>query len=77
MAIAVEAFTAYMNARVRGMKRALMSSAELEVLLDRANAPAMAEALLSSSYEQEMADALTHSEGAKTIEEAVTGHLSV
>ena len=77
MAIAVEAFTAYMNARVRGMKRALMSSAELEVLLDRANAPAMAEALLSSSYEQEMADALTHSEGANAIEEAVTRNLTV
>ncbi len=66
---------AYVNARVRGMRSRLMSSRTLDSFLDKADLQAMTEALLSSPYEVEMAEALTRYEGAEAIEDATSRNL--
>lgn len=75
MALLIESFMAYMSARVRGMKRELLSPTELESLLDRGDPKVMTEVLLASPYEKEMAEALTHASGADAVEDAVTRNL--
>lgn len=75
MALVVNAFTGYMNARVRGMKSGLMSSSDLEAMLEKGDVKAMADLLLSSPYEHEMAESLTSLHGADAIEDAVTRSL--
>jgi ATP synthase A1 C subunit len=68
-------FAAYINARVRGMKSSLMEPSELDSLLDSAGPDAMAELLLTSSYESEVAEALTRYQGADAVEDGVTRNL--
>lgn len=66
---------AYINARVRGMKSSLMDASDLDALLDSAGPEAMADLLLTSGYETEMAEALTRYQGADAVEEGVTRNL--
>lgn len=75
MALIVNAATGYMNARVRGMRSTLLSRSDLEALLDRGHAHGMTELLLTSTYEHEAADSLTHLQGADAVEDAVTRNL--
>ncbi|MFP6582601.1 MAG: V-type ATPase subunit [Candidatus Hydrogenedentota bacterium] len=73
--MAANTFAAYINARVRAMKSSLMESSELDALLDSAGPDAMAELLLTSSYEVEMAEAMTRYQGADAVEDGVTRNL--
>lgn len=57
------------------MRRELLSRTELETLLERNDSKAMTDLLLASPYEHEMAEALTHAEGADAVEDAVTRNL--
>lgn len=68
-------FAAYINARVRGMKSKLMDAGDLDALLDSASPAAMADILLTSEYEVEIAEALTRYQGADAIEDGVTRNL--
>ena len=68
-------FAAYISARVRGMGSALMSRATLDGFLDKGDLKAVTDALLSSPYEVEMAEALTRYEGVEAIEDAVSRNL--
>jgi ATP synthase A1 C subunit len=70
-----ETFAAYINARVRGMKSALFSSSDLTGLVDAADIKALENALLSSPYENEMAESMTRYEGADAVEDAVSKNL--
>lgn len=70
----LETFAANINARVRGMKSQLFSPMEMESLIDR-TPQGMAESLLSSAYEAEMAESLTRYQGADAVEDAVTRNL--
>lgn len=70
-----DALAPYMNSRICGMRSRLLPRAELENLLDLGDAARMADALLSGSYQQEMAEALTRFHGADAVEEAVTRNL--
>ena len=71
----IDKFASYMNARVRGMKSVLLSRAELDGFLQRADVGAMAESLLSSPYEVEMAESMTRYQGADAVEDAVARNL--
>lgn len=66
---------AYINARVRGMKSSLMDSSELDALLDSSGPDAMAELLLTSAYEAEIAEAMTRYQGADAVEDGVSRNL--
>ena len=68
-------FAAYISARVRGMKSHLMESSDLDALLDSAGPDAMAEILLTSAYESEMAEAMTRYSGADAVEDGATRNL--
>lgn len=70
-----EDFAGYVSARVRSMKSQLLEQSELETLIDKNDASAISEALLSSSYEHEMAEALTHLQGPDAIEDAASRNL--
>ncbi|MCH8205217.1 MAG: V-type ATPase subunit [Candidatus Hydrogenedentes bacterium] len=68
-------FAAYISARVRGMASTLMTRGTLDSFLDKGDLKAISEALLSSPYEVEMAEALTRYEGVEAIEDAVSRNL--
>ena len=68
-------FAAYVNARVRGMKSTLLAPSDLNNLLDSADLKALENALLSTPYEFEMAEAMTRFEGADAVEDAVSRNL--
>jgi len=70
-----DALAPYMNSRICGMRSRLLPQAEFENLLDLGDAVRMADALLASPYQQEMAEALTRFHGADAVEEAVTRNL--
>ncbi len=70
-----DALAPYMNSRICGMRSRLLPRAEFENLLDLGDAARMADALLSGTYQQEMAEALTRYHGADAVEEAVTRNL--
>ncbi|PCJ51337.1 MAG: hypothetical protein COA73_17720 [Candidatus Hydrogenedentota bacterium] len=70
-----ETFAAYINARVRGMKSALLSSSDISGLVDSADLKALESALLSSPYENEMAESMSRYEGADAVEDAVSKNL--
>ena len=73
--VSTDIFSSYMNARVRGMKSSLLSRAELDGFLHRADVGAMVESLLSSPYEVEMAESMTRYQGADAVEDAVARNL--
>ncbi|MFP6582328.1 MAG: V-type ATPase subunit [Candidatus Hydrogenedentota bacterium] len=68
-------FAAYINARVRAMKSNLMDSGELDALLDCSGPDAMADMLLISTYETEVAEAMARYQGADAVEDGVTRNL--
>lgn len=70
-----ETFAAYFNARIRGMKSQLLSRSELEELLDSGDVQATINTLMDSPYKEELAEALSHAEGADAVEEAVSRNL--
>ncbi len=72
---AKKTFAAYISARVRGMSSTLLTRGMLDSFLDKGDLKAITEALLSSPYEVEMAEALTRYEGAEAIEDAVSRNL--
>ena len=65
----------FINARVRGMKSALLSRSELEGMLDAGRIDQIGETLLKSPYEVELAEALSRYQGADAIEDAVSRNL--
>lgn len=65
----------YFNSRVRGSKALLFSRARLEELLKQGGLQRMIDALVDSPYRQEMAEALTHCQGADAVEDAVSRNL--
>ncbi len=67
----------HFNARVRGMKSRLFTSAAIREMLDRDEVGHVIEVLLESSYKTEMAEALTRFQGADAVEEAVSRNLRV
>ena len=71
----VKTYVAHINARVRGMKSDLLSSAQLDAMIDKADPSAMADTLLTSPYEVEMAEALTRYAGADAVEDAASRNL--
>ena len=71
-----ETFAAHVVARVRGMRSALLSWSEIDGFVNDPSVDNMAKTLLSSPYEEEMADALTRYEGADAVEDAVTRNLA-
>ena len=70
-----EDFAGYVSARVRSMKSQLLEQSKLETFIDKKDAAAIGESLLSSSYEDEMAEALTHLQGPDAIEDAASRNL--
>ncbi len=66
---------AHVSARVRGMKSHLMDTNDLDSLLESAGPDAMAELLLTSPYESEVAEAMTRYQGADAVEDGVTRNL--
>ena len=66
---------AHVSARVRGMKSHLLDTTDLDSLLESAGPEAMAEMLLTTPYETEMAEALTRYQGADAVEDGVTRNL--
>ncbi len=71
----IDTIAPYVNARVSGMRSRLYSRGRLDSLLDFNDVSRVVDALLSSPYEQEMAEALTQHQGADAIEEAVSRNL--
>jgi len=71
----VETLSAYINARVRGMKSSLLPKTELSAMLDHGRLDGMAETLLKTPYEEEMAESLSRYQGAEAIEDAVSRNL--
>ncbi len=65
----------YFNARVRGMKSRLFSTAGIREMLDRDEVGQAIDVLLESSYKTEMAEALTRFQGADAVEEAISRNL--
>lgn len=65
----------YINARVRGMKSRLFTRAQYEQIIDRGTVQAVVDALMESSYEQDMAEALTQHTGADAVEDALSRSL--
>lgn len=70
-----KSLSAYVNARVRGMKSSLLSSSELSTFLNDGNLKAVGEKLLTSPYEVELAESLSRYDGAEALEDAVTRNL--
>ncbi len=70
-----EAFAAYYNARVRGMKSRLLDSAQLDNMLDSHDVNQVIDTLLDSPYKEDLAEARARLEGAEAIEEAVTRNM--
>lgn len=70
-----EDFAGYVSARVRSMKSQLFERSELETFIDKNDAGAIGETLLSSTYEDEMAEALTQFQGPDAIEDAASRNL--
>lgn len=68
-------FAPYISARVRGMKSGLMPRSELGALLDKSDLGAMADVLLTSAYEVEMAEAMSTHQGSVAIEDALSRNL--
>lgn len=75
MIVRNETFAAYFNARIRGMKSQLLSRAELDELLDTDDVQATVGKLAESPYKVELAEALSHAQGADAVEEAVSRNL--
>ncbi|MEK7794722.1 MAG: V-type ATPase subunit [Candidatus Hydrogenedentota bacterium] len=69
------AFGAFISARAHGMKSGLMSRAEIESLIDRGASDGLAEALLSTRYDKEIAEALTRYKGVDAVEDAASRNL--
>jgi ATP synthase A1 C subunit len=72
----MDALASYMNARVRGMRSALLPQERLEDLLELGDVQRLCDALMSTPYEQDMAEALTRYRGADAVEEAASRHLA-
>lgn len=70
-----EAFAAHITARVRGMQAHLLSTSELDALLERGDMQAIIDALLDSPYEHELAESLSRYEGVDAVEDAVSRNL--
>src|SRR5262245_17996812 len=68
-------FAAFINARVRGMKSALLSRNDLETMLNSGRLDQIGDMLMKSPYETELAEALARYQGADAIEDAVTRNL--
>jgi V/A-type H+/Na+-transporting ATPase subunit C len=66
---------AYVTARVRGMKSHLLSDSDFDALLSCPDTSAIVQQLLSSPYEEELAESLTRYEGVDAVEDAVTRNL--
>ena len=66
---------AYISARVRGMKSHLMDATDLDSLMECAGPEAMADVLLTTPYELEMAEAMTRYQGADAVEDGATRNL--
>ena len=71
----VKSHAAHVSARVRGMKSHLLDATDLDSLLDSTGPDAMAELLLTTPYESEMAEAMTRYQGADAVEDGVTRNL--
>ena len=65
----------YINARVRGMKSHLFTRSQYEGMIDQGTVQAVVDALMESSYEQEMAEALTQYTDADAVEDALSRSL--
>lgn len=72
---ATDEFAARLNTRVRAMKSRLFERARYEDLLDHPDLSLLVETLLNSSYEEQMAEALTRYRGADAVEDAVSRNL--
>lgn len=72
---ALDMFAPYIGARVRGMKSGLKLRSELDALLDKGDLGTMADMLLTSAYEVEMAEAMSTYQGAAAIEDALSRNL--
>jgi len=70
-----DSFASFTNARVRGMKSALLSRNELESMLDNGKIDQIGDTLLKSPYEVELAEALSRYQGADAVEDAVSRNL--
>jgi ATP synthase A1 C subunit len=68
-------YAAYLSARVRGMKSGLLDRAQLDAMIDKADPDSMADSLLTSPYEVEMAESLTRYAGADAVEDAASRNL--
>jgi ATP synthase A1 C subunit len=68
----VDPHAAYINARIRGKRSQLLTRNQFEQLLDQDDLQAVVDFLLASTYETDMAEALTQYEGADAVEEAVS-----
>jgi len=71
----LDMFAANISARVRGMKSGLMSRTDLEALYEKGTPEAMAEYLLTTSYEVEMAESLSSYKGYEALEDAIGRNL--
>ena len=69
-----DSLAAHLSARVRGMRSSLLSRADLDSLLDRDPA-GMADVLLATPYDKEMAESLTRYAGIDAVEDAATRNL--
>ena len=56
--MALKSSAAYISARARGMKSNLLDTTQLDAMIDKADAVAMADTLLTSPYGVEMAESL-------------------
>jgi ATP synthase A1 C subunit len=71
----IDPFMAYMNSRVRGMKSHLLTREQYEQLIEADSENAIADRLLSSPYQHDLAESLTRYQGADAIEDAVSRNL--
>ncbi len=65
----------YYNTRVRAMKSALLSREQFEELLGMGDVQRIIEFMLSSPYEEDIAESLTRYEGADAVEDAASRNL--
>lgn len=73
--MAQRSFGAYLSARLRGMKSRLLSQSDLDGLLEKGEGDSLSQALLTTPYGDEMAEALTRYEGANAVEDAASRNL--
>lgn len=71
----MDASAAYLNARVRGMRSALLTHEQFDDLLDLGDIQRLCDALMSTPYERDLAEALTRYPGADAVEEATSRNL--